>query len=230
MPSIAARLDRLHARVRAHPLLYRFTLATRLLLAMGFIPTGMVKLLGMRFTHIGTDSPVGMLFEVLYDGGGMYWRFLGAVQVAAGVLILVPATATLGAMIFFPLILNIFVITVSYGFRGTPFVTGPMVMASLYLLCWDYDRLRGTVLSGRYGEGQALDPPVRSLGARWEGIAYAAGGLAVMGVLMAMRIQAPVRAAFVMSCLAIGAAAAVAALAGAWSAWKRRDPVLAGPR
>jgi hypothetical protein len=179
---------------------------------------------------MGTDSPAGLLFEALYDGGGMYWRFLGAVQVAAGVLILVPATATLGAMIFFPLILNIFVITVSYGFRGTPFVTGPMVLAALYLLCWDYDRLRGIVLSGAYGEGQVLDPPVRGLEARWEGMAYAAGGVAMMGVLTAMRIPVPARAAFVMACLAIGAAAAVVAFAGAWSAWKRRDPALAGPR
>jgi hypothetical protein len=230
MPSIAARLDRLHALVRAHPLLYRFTLGTRLLLAMGFIPTGMVKLMGMRFTHLGTDSPVGLLFEVLYDGGGMYWRFLGAVQVAAGVLILLPATATLGAMIFFPLILNIFVITVSYGFRGTPFITGPMVIAALYLLCWDYDRLRGIVLSGAYGEGQVLPPPVRALGARWEGIAYAAGGVAMMGVLTSMRIPLPGRAAFVTACVAIGAAAAVVAAAGAWSAWKRMGPAVAGPR
>jgi hypothetical protein len=230
MPSIAARLDRLHALVRAHPLLYRLTLATRLLLAMGFIPTGMVTLMGMRFTTIGTDSPVGLLFEVLYDGGGMYWRFLGAVQVAAGVLILVPATATLGALIFFPLILNIFVITVSYEFRGTPFVTGPMVLAALYLLCWDYDRLRGIVLSGAYGEGQALPPPVRALGARWEGMAYAAGGMAMMGVLTAMRIHVPARAAFVMACLAIGAVASVVAFAGAWTAWKRTHPTLAAPR
>ena len=85
MIDLARRLDRLHGRVRANPILYRFALSTRLLLAMGFIPTGMVKLLGLRFTRLGVDNPVGLLFETLYQGGGFYWRFLGAVQVCADI-------------------------------------------------------------------------------------------------------------------------------------------------
>lgn len=43
----------------------------------------------------------------------------------------------LGALIYFVLILNIFVITVSYGFTGTPVVTGLMLLAVVYLLIWD---------------------------------------------------------------------------------------------
>ena len=64
------RLDRLHARARSSGLLYRFTLATRILLAVGFIPTGMVKLLGRRFTTMDPASDVGAFFEVMYQSGG----------------------------------------------------------------------------------------------------------------------------------------------------------------
>ena len=137
-----AFLDRLHARARANPLLYRVVLATRCLFAMAFIPTGWVKFMGHRFTQVSIESPVGAFFEAMYQTGG-YWQFLGATQVVAGLLMLVPRAATLGAVVFFPVALNIFVITVALDFRGTPFVTGPMLFAATALLAWDWDRLRG---------------------------------------------------------------------------------------
>ncbi len=135
------RLDRLHARVRGSGLLYRFTLATRILLAVGFIPTGTVKLLGRRFTSMDPSTDVGAFFEVMYQSGE-YWRFIGAAQILAGILVLIPRTATLGAVLFTPVITSIFVITLSYDFRGTPLVTGMMLLATLYLLCWDWHRVR----------------------------------------------------------------------------------------
>src|SRR6201986_3150313 len=114
--------------VRARPLLYRLTLGTRLLLAVGFIPTGMVKLLGRRFTLMSPESDIGLFFETLYRSG-LYWHFLGLTQVAAGLLVLWNATATVGAMMFFGIMLNVFVITLSYDFRLTPVVTGLMLLA-----------------------------------------------------------------------------------------------------
>jgi len=135
------RLERAHAWAVSRRPLHDFTIVTRILLAAGFIPTGLVKLLGHRFTQISTDNPIGLFFEVLYQSGA-YWHFIGAAQMVAGALLLWRRTATLGALLYFPIILNIFVITVSLGFRGTPIVTGLMVLACLYLLCWDGDRLR----------------------------------------------------------------------------------------
>ena len=136
------RIQRIHDWVRAQPLLYRFTLGTRLLLACGFLPTGLLKVLGRRFTIMPTETPVGFLFEALYQGGGPYWRFIGSCQVIASILLLFPRTALLGTLIFAPIIVNIFVITVSYGFVGTPFITGPMVLAVLWLIAWDWQRIR----------------------------------------------------------------------------------------
>jgi uncharacterized membrane protein YphA (DoxX/SURF4 family) len=189
--SLRARLDVLHAHLRASPFFFRLTLGTRLLLAMGFIPTGMVKIAGRRFTTIPTSDPIGLLFETLYQGGGLYWRFLGGVQVTAGILILIPATATLGAILFFPLMLNIFAITVSYGFGNTRFITGPMVLAALYLLCWDYDRLRPVIFTGTYGDGLMLPSPVRRLCANWEVLTYWIGAVAGIGFFWTLRFPAP---------------------------------------
>ena len=139
--SVGDSLDRAHAAARRSRWLRVFTVMTRVLLAVGFIPSGLTKVLGNRFTRLGLDSPVGFFFEALYRTG-FYWRFLGLCQLAAAALLLVPRTATLGAVFYFALILNIFVITVSVGFTGTPFITGLMLLASVYLLCWDYDRLK----------------------------------------------------------------------------------------
>ena len=129
-------LDQLHARVKKNRLLKIFTVFTRILLALAFLPSGLTKVLGNRFTVLGIDDPVGFFFEALYRTG-FYWRFLGICQLTVALLLVIPRTATLGALAYFPLILNIFVITVSMGFTGTPLITGLMLLASIYLLCWD---------------------------------------------------------------------------------------------
>ena len=134
-------LERLHARARSSRVLRAFTVFTRVVLALGFLPSGLTKVLGNRFTVLGVDNPVGFFFEALYRSG-FYWNFLGLCQLAAALLLLVPRTATLGALLYFPIILNIFVLTLSMHFTGTPFITGLMLLANLYLLCWDYDRLK----------------------------------------------------------------------------------------
>ncbi len=139
--SVHSALDRAHARARGERFLRIFTVVTRILLALGFIPSGLTKVLGDRFTILGIDNPVGFFFEAMYRTG-YYWRFLGLCQLVAALLLLVPRTATVGALVYFPLILNIFVITVALDFRGTPVITGLMLLANIYLLCWDYDKLK----------------------------------------------------------------------------------------
>lgn len=141
-----AFLDGLHARARANPALARLAILSRILLAIAFIPTAMVKVLGERFTYLSANTPIGFFFEAMYQSGA-YWRFLGVSQVIAGVLLLIPSLSTLGAVLFFPIILNIFVITVSLHFAGTPFITGLMLLANVFLLCWDYDRLKAIVFA-----------------------------------------------------------------------------------
>lgn len=197
-------LDRLHARVRARALLYRFTLATRILLAVGFIPTGMVKLLGHRFTLMDPATPIGGFFEAMYQTGP-YWRFIGATQVAAGLLMLVPRTATLGAAMFMPVITSIFVITVSLDFQGTKVVTGLMLLATVYLLCWDWHRVR-PLLTAAPREPLALADHRLTTAER--GI-YAVGVGSALAAFLAMRSLLP--AAFLGWGLLVAALAALAA-------------------
>lgn len=137
-------VDRSLSTLKQKKWIRRFALMTRILLALGFTPSGLTKLLGNRFTLLGPETPVGYFFEALYRSG-FYWNFIGACQLLAAALLLTPRTATLGALVYFPLILNIFVITVSLHFTGTPVITGLMLIACIFLLCWDADKLEALV-------------------------------------------------------------------------------------
>jgi hypothetical protein len=112
-------VDRAFLAVRRRAFFYRLALFTRILLAAAFIPTGMIKLLGQRFTLMPVETPIGAFFEAMYQTG-LFWRFIGAAQVAAGLLLLFPPAAHLGAAMFVPIIVSIFVITVALGFGGRP--------------------------------------------------------------------------------------------------------------
>jgi uncharacterized membrane protein YphA (DoxX/SURF4 family) len=139
--SISTTLDSIHAKARSYRLLHYFAGFNRIVLAAAFIPSGMTKLLGNRFTLLPLESPVGFFFEAFYRTGGWY-RFVGFCQVLAAILLLIPRTATLGAAIFFPIVLNIMIITIAVGFTGTWVITSLMFIANLYLICWDYDKFK----------------------------------------------------------------------------------------
>ena len=141
-------LDRLHARIVRSRALQRFTAFTRVLLAAGFIPPGLTKVLGHRFTSLPASDPVGAFFDAFFQAQAFY-VFVGLAQVTAGLLLLWPRTATLGAVVYFPIILNVAVITVAVGFTGTWVIAGLMTLACLWLLVWDYDRLRAILPARR---------------------------------------------------------------------------------
>lgn len=139
--TLTARLDTLHDYIRSNKWFSYFTILNRIALAAGFIPSGLTKILGERFTSLSVKHPMGNYLEALYHTG-YYYPFIGYVQVIAAILLLIPRTATLGAVLYFPLILNICILSLSVGFDGS-LVTSPlMVLANLYLLCWDYDKLK----------------------------------------------------------------------------------------
>ena len=116
-----------------------FTWFTRILLSIAFIPSGLKKLLGERFTNISVDNPVGFFFEGLYQTG-FYWNFLGFMQLTCSLLILIPRTTYAAAILYLPIIININIIVISMGFRGTPIITMLMLLANIYLLVWDYKK------------------------------------------------------------------------------------------
>src|SRR6187399_175008 len=122
-----------------------FIIYLRYLIGGAFVFSSVVKIKGERFTSVdGSDTPLNSpfhLLETLYQSG-LYWKFLGFAQILAGLLLMTQRYAKLGALMFLPIITNIFVITVSYGFTGTPYITGLMLLANILLVLWDWDELK----------------------------------------------------------------------------------------
>jgi hypothetical protein len=126
-----------------------FTIYLRYLIGGAFVIAafGMGKVSGTSNLMYSMDKPIQDLqpiqqfFRVMTDSG-LYWKFIGWTQIVAGFLLMTQRFARLGALIFFGLILNIFIITVAYKFTGTPFVTGLMLLATTYLLVWDLRALQ----------------------------------------------------------------------------------------
>jgi len=58
-------LDRLHFQARQNVWLRYFAIFCRIALAAGFIPSGLQKILGERFTVLAVNHPMGNFLEAL---------------------------------------------------------------------------------------------------------------------------------------------------------------------
>ncbi len=138
--SISSALDRLHLQAKENRWLWLFSIFCRLALAAGFFPAGMVKIMGERFASgLSVNHPMGHYLEAL-SHTGYYYTFIGVVQVAAAIMLLIPRTVTLGAFLYFPIILNICILTYATRFDGSLFTAPLMTLANLYLLGWNYEK------------------------------------------------------------------------------------------
>lgn len=121
---------------------------TRYLIGGAFVFSCIIKIKGKRFTtYAHEDAPFGTamhFFETLYQTGG-YWQFIGWAQLLAGFLLMTQRFAKLGALANLPILLNVFVITISMEFGGTPLITGMMLLANLLLIAWHWGELRSLV-------------------------------------------------------------------------------------
>ena len=141
-------LDGIHASITHRWYLQLFTVFTRIILAVGFIPPSYKKIINQPFTILPDSNPVGHYFNALYQTG-FYYQFIGWGQMIAAILLLFPRTAHLGALMFLPIIVNIAVLTTSVGFVGTWLITILMSFAALWLVAWDYDRLKPVLFAKR---------------------------------------------------------------------------------
>lgn len=113
----------------------------RIAFAAAFLPTGFVKIIGERFAAgLPSNNPLGHYFDALYLTG-YYYTFIGIAQIITAILLLIPRTSFLGALMCFPIIVNICVLTYATRFDGTRANT-MAVLASLFLLVWHYDRIK----------------------------------------------------------------------------------------
>ena len=138
--SISSTFDRLHSKAKENSWLWLFSIFCRLSLALGFIPAAFVKLIDERFASgLSVNHPMGHYLEALHTTG-YYYTFIGVVQLAAAIFLLIPRTVTLGAFLYFPIILNITILTYATRFDGSLFTAPLMTLANLYLLGWNYEK------------------------------------------------------------------------------------------
>ncbi len=138
---MANKLEHYYLEARANKWYGYFAFFCRLALAVAWIISGLVKIKGERFAAgLSSNHPLGHYFDALLLTG-YYYTFIGVAQIIVALLLLIPRTTLLGAIASFPIILNICVLTYAVRFEGTRAATF-MLLANLFLLCWDYNRLK----------------------------------------------------------------------------------------
>jgi hypothetical protein len=180
--SLEKTLDKIHGMMTDNRVLQILTTATRVLLFVGFTPPSIIKILNKPFTVLPDSNPVGHYFNALYNTG-FYYQFIGWSQLIAAILLLFPRTAHLGALMFLPIIVNIAVLTTSVGFVGTWVITIFMSLAALWLVAWDYDRLKPILFYKREAKASVFKGELVFLP-----LLFAVGGALVAGIWALMRL------------------------------------------
>lgn len=135
------RIEEIYFEAKSDEWFKKFVVFCRIALAASFIPAGLIKIMGERFAEgLPSNNPLGHYFDALYQTG-YYYTFIGVAQIIAAIFLLIPRTALLGALLYFPIIINICVLTYATRFNGTRLNT-MMFLACMFLLLWDYDRLK----------------------------------------------------------------------------------------
>jgi hypothetical protein len=121
----------------------------------------MVKIVGERFASgLSVNHPMGSYLEALHHTG-YYYTFIGIAQVVAAILLIIPRTVTLGALLYFPIIINIWLLSFALRFEGS-FLTSPlMVLANLYLLIWNYDKLKYILPFKKFPSYRIIEKPIK---------------------------------------------------------------------
>src|SRR5690348_9538376 len=104
------RFEEIYYEARADKWFKAIAVLCRIALAASFIPTRYVKIVGERFTGLPANNPLGHYFDALHLTG-YYYTFIGIVQIITAVFLLIPRTSLLGALMYFPFIVNICVLT-----------------------------------------------------------------------------------------------------------------------
>lgn len=140
--SFLSRFEQFFIKVKQNRWIWLFSIFCRVTLAFGFIMAGFVKIIDERFASgLSIIHPMGSYLNALHQTG-YYYTFIGIVQILAAVFLLIPRFVFLGALLYFPIILNIFILSYAVRFEGSLLTSPLMLLANIFLLCWHYDRLK----------------------------------------------------------------------------------------
>lgn len=139
--SLSGRLNQVYNEAKGNKWFHYFAVFCRIMLALAFIISAIVKIRGERFAAgLSVNNPMGHYLEALFQTE-YYYTFIGIAQLLIAFLLLIPRTAPLATLMYFPVILNICILTYAVRFEGTRSTTF-MLLANVYLLCWYYDSLK----------------------------------------------------------------------------------------
>lgn len=124
-------IERLKAYAPSHWLYW----LTKILIGIGFVLSGLRKMPGVKFTTIPIENPIGLFFEGMYQTG-FYWNFIGFYQIIVGLVLMTVWFQRLTPILLLPVSVNIFLVSLSLQMRGTPIITGFMLLGNLFLLFW----------------------------------------------------------------------------------------------
>jgi len=125
-----------------------FATLVRLFLGSAMILYGLIKVIPLQFSEIklhqllmpyGDSSPMGILWKFMATSKA-YTIFTGAAEVVAGIFLLFPALATIGAMLSIGVLSNVFMLNLSYDVPVKLF-SFHLLLMSLFLASLEWRRI-----------------------------------------------------------------------------------------
>ncbi len=156
---------------------------------LGFIlfSAGVTKLFGGNFIQI--IGPPQLEETLAQYNLAFYAVFIAYCQIIIGFMLIVKRFATLGAVMAVPMFGNILMVVISQHWQGTPFVVGFFLICNIYLLCFDYHKIKFLMIDVYDTELQNLAFKRKNLGLD---LAYTAGlVLVLLGVMLRNVIGQP---------------------------------------
>jgi hypothetical protein len=150
-----------------------FRLLARFALGSTMVGYGMVKAIPLQMPApgltrllepFGNFSPMGVLWYSI-GASRAYEIFAGCAELAGGILLFIPQTATLGALICLADAIQIFTLNMTYDVPVKLF-SFHLIVLSLVLLAPEARRLLNVLLLNRTAHPSTLIPPGRSVRAR----------------------------------------------------------------
>ncbi len=140
----ARRMDHLLTGLRRARWAHLCVINLRFLIGFAFVPAAMKKLLDQPFTDPANTGPFHGFLHA-FHATGWFYQLVGALQLAAAVLLFTQRRALLGALLALPILTAIVGLCWSTRVVPTAIVATLMWLGTLGLILWDLDRWRGVV-------------------------------------------------------------------------------------
>jgi len=120
---------------------YYFIICLRIVAGTVFIPSGLLKIQGKRFSYFCPEMYSSTFFTELHQTG-FYWSFLGFCQLLTAFLLYSQRYTALSSLMFFSICTNIFIFTLSVGLNDKSIIMFFMMIIACLLIAWDYQRIK----------------------------------------------------------------------------------------